>query len=90
VAPECRIVYVDNDPVVLAHARALLTGGRWAPPATSMPTCARRGRSWTAAQTLDFSQPVAVMMMAVLQHIHAADDPYRIVAALMGAVPLKR
>jgi hypothetical protein len=39
VAPECRIVYVDNDPLVLAHARDLLTSTRRAPPTTSTPTC---------------------------------------------------
>ncbi len=88
VAPECRIVYVDNDPVVLAHARALLTGGPQG--ATGYIDADLRETQKildSAVQTLDFSQPVAVMMMAVLQHIHDEDDPYRIVTALMGAVP---
>jgi hypothetical protein len=47
VAPESRVVYVDNDPVVLAHARALLTSTRGAPP-TSTPTCTTPTRSWTS------------------------------------------
>ena len=45
IAPDCRVVYVDHDPVVLAHARALLTGSPEGPPTTSMPTCANRARS---------------------------------------------
>ncbi len=48
VAPESRIVYVDNDPLVLVHARALLTSTPRVPPATSRPTCATPTRSWTA------------------------------------------
>ena len=45
IAPESRVVYVDNDPIVLAHARALLTSRPRAPPPTSTPTCATRRRS---------------------------------------------
>jgi hypothetical protein len=45
VAPDARIVYVDNDPLVLVHARALLTSTRRVPPATSRPTCATPTRS---------------------------------------------
>jgi len=68
VAPESKIVYVDNDPIVLSHAQALLT---------SKPegTCAYLDADLrdpdtilaAAAETLDFSQPVAVMLLAVLQ-----------------------
>ncbi len=88
VAPESRIVYVDNDPVVMAHARALMTSG----PAGAVgyieadlrePGTIIEG----AAQTLDFSQPVAVLLMAVLHLIGGDDDPYRIVAELLDAVP---
>ena len=70
VAPECRIVYVDNDPIVLSHARALLT---------SKPegACAYIDADLrdpdkilvSAADTLDFSQPVAVMLLTVLQFV---------------------
>jgi trans-aconitate methyltransferase len=88
VAPECRIVYGDNDPVVLAHARALLTGGpRGATGYIDADLRDTQKILDNAAQTLDFSQPVAVMMMAVLQHIRDEDDPYQLVASLMGAVP---
>jgi len=46
IAPECRVVYVDYDPVVLAHARALFVSHEAAPPTTSTPTCATPARSW--------------------------------------------
>jgi hypothetical protein len=88
LAPDSRIVYVDNDPVVLAHARALLTSTP--PGATDYleadlrqpgPILAR------AAQTLDFSRPVAVMLLAVMQLIADDDDPGKVVAELLAAVP---
>jgi len=88
VAAESRIVYVDNDPVVLAHARALLTSGPRGATAYIDADLRETGKILDgAAQTLDFSQPVAVMLMAILQHIPPVDDPYRIVATLMDAVP---
>ena len=88
VAPASRVVYVDNDPIVLAHARALLTG---APEgATDYLDADLRDTGAIldrAAQTLDFSQPVAVMLMAILHLVPDIDDPYGIVAQLAGAVP---
>jgi len=88
LAPDSRVVYVDNDPVVLAHARALLTSspeGKTAyldadlrDPATILAQ---------AAEILDFSQPVAVLLIAVLHFVKDSDDPYRIVTTLMDAVP---
>ncbi len=88
VAPESRIVYVDNDPIVLAHARALLTSGPHGATSYIDADLRETGKiTDDAARTLDFSQPVAVMLMAILQHIPADDDPYRIVATLMDAVP---
>ena len=88
VAPESRIVYVDNDPIVLAHARALLTSGPHGATSYIDADLRETGKILEgAADTLDFSQPVAVMLMAILQHIPADDDPYRIVATLMDAVP---
>lgn len=50
-APECRVVYVDNDPMVLTHARALLTSSDAAKPPTSTLTSAISTRSWTAPAT---------------------------------------
>ena len=88
VSPDCRVVYVDNDPIVLAHARALLTG---APEgATDYLDADLRDTGAIldrAAQTLDFSKPVAVMLMAILHLIPDTDDPYGIVAQLIGAGP---
>jgi hypothetical protein len=88
IAPETRVVYVDNDPVVLSHAQALLKS-------TAMPTAyidadARDTAMILAAagEKLDFSQPVGVMLIAILHCIPAEDDPYRLVADFMNAVPL--
>jgi S-adenosyl methyltransferase len=87
-APAARIVYVDNDPIVLAHARALLTSD---PPGVTDYIDADLRDTGTvlagAERTLDLSQPVAVMLVGVLHCIPDEDDPPGIVARLMGAVP---
>jgi S-adenosyl methyltransferase len=88
IAPESRIVYVDSDPIVLAHARALLTSS--AEGATGYLDADARdtGKILTeAAQLLDFREPVGVMLVAVLQFIGDDDDPHQLVARLMAAVP---
>jgi hypothetical protein len=88
VAADCRIVYVDNDPVVLAHARALLTST--SEGATDYIDADLRNADQIlakAAETLDLSKPVAVMLMAILQHLGDDHDPYAVVARLMTAVP---
>jgi S-adenosyl methyltransferase len=88
VAPESRIVYADNDPVVMAHARALLTSGPAGAVGYIEADLRDQGKiTGGAAQTLDFGQPVAVLLMAVLHLIGDEDDPYRIVAELVDAVP---
>ena len=88
IAPQTRVVYVDYDPIVLAHARALLDsteeGATDYIESDLRDTAAILGR---AAQLLDFSKPVAVTMLAILQAIPDADDPHAIVATLMDAVP---
>ena len=86
--PSCRVVYVDNDPIVLAHARALLVGG----PEGSTDYLDADLRETEkildhARRLLDFSQPVAVMLVAVLHLIGPEDHPYSIVSQLMDAVP---
>jgi hypothetical protein len=88
VAHESRVVYVDNDPVVLAHARALLTGGPEG--ATGYLDADARDVATILAEArklLDFTQPVGVMLVAILQFIEDADDPYQVVARLVEAVP---
>ncbi len=88
VAPECRVVYVDNDPVVLAHARALLTSTpQGATAYIDADLRNTRAILGAAAQTLDFSRPVAITLLAILHLIPDEAAPYQIVAALMAAVP---
>jgi len=88
MAPDSRVLYVDNDPVVLAHARALLTS---APDGKTDFIQADLRDTATilaqAARTLDLSQPVAILLIAVLHFISEEDDPYAIVARLMDAMP---
>jgi hypothetical protein len=88
VVPEARVVYVDNDPMVLAHARALLSSSEQGATAYLDADLRDTGKILEAARrTLDFSEPVAVMLIAVLHLIGDADDPSGIIAQLMDAVP---
>jgi len=88
VAPGSNVVYVDNDPVVLTHARALLVSGEQGRTNYIDADLRDTGRILAeAALTLDFSQPVAIMLMAILQHIDEAEDPNAIVSSLLAAVP---
>jgi hypothetical protein len=87
-APESRVVYVDNDPLVLVHARALLTGG----PEGAVDHVEADVRDPdrildAAAATLDLRRPVAVMMLGVLNFVLDDDDAHRAVRRLMSAVP---
>ena len=88
VAPESRVVYVDYDPIVLAHARALLKSD----PAgvTDYIDADLRDTSAIlsqASQVLDFTRPVAVTLLSLLHAIPDSDDPHAIVARLLDAVP---
>jgi hypothetical protein len=79
---------VDNDPIVLLHARALLTSA--AHGMTAYVDADLRDTEKIleeAAGTLDFTKPVAVMLIAVLHFIQDAENPYEIVDRLMDAVP---
>ena len=87
MAPESRVVYVDNDPVVLDAADRLLAGS---PPGVAYLDADARDVATIvgqASRTLDFSQPVAVLAIAVLHCLPDADDPWDVVARLAGAVP---
>ena len=87
VAPESRIVYVDNDPLVLAHARALLISsaegachyieGDLRDPDKILSE---------AAPDLDFAEPVALILLGVLHHIPDTDEAYSIVRQLIAAL----
>jgi len=87
-APESRVVYVDHDPVVLNHAHALLTSspeGR-----TDYIQADLRDTAAIldgAAKTLDFSQPIAVLLIGVLHFIPDEEDPYAILSRLMDGLP---
>jgi SAM-dependent methyltransferase len=83
VAAGCRNVYVDHDPLVLAHARALLTSTRegscdYLDTDLRDTSAVLAGASWT----LDFDRPAAVLLLAVLHFIPDTDDPAGIVATL--------
>jgi hypothetical protein len=87
IAPDARIVYADNDPVVLAHARALLVSTAAGKTAYLHADLRDPGRILQeAARTLDFAQPTAVMLVSILQLIPDEEDPYGIVARLMDRV----
>jgi hypothetical protein len=86
VAPDARVVYVDNDPIVLAHSRALLDA-----PHTMVILGDLRDPAAILAQPevgklLDFQRPVAVLLVAVLHFIQDEDDPGAIVATLRDAM----
>jgi hypothetical protein len=87
-APECRIVYVDNDPLVLAHARALLTS---TPQGVTDYLHADLRDPDTilaeAARTLDLSRPVGLMLLGVVNHIMDSDEAYSVVGRLVDALP---
>ncbi|MFI2636630.1 SAM-dependent methyltransferase [Streptomyces collinus] len=87
VAPESRVVYVDNDPVVLAHARALLTSGpegRTDYIDADLRDPARILEQ--AATTLDFDRPVALCLVAIL-HFVADEEAYPLVSGLLDELP---
>jgi hypothetical protein len=88
VAPDARIVYVDNDPIVLAHARALLTGSPHGATEYIDADAHHPERILGAVEpTLDLKQPVAVMMLGILNFILDTDEARSIVRTLMDAVP---
>jgi len=87
VAPRSRVFYVDNDPIVLAHARALLISSE-AGATDYLQADLRQPLKvlHAAAQLLDFSQPVALLLVAILHFIPDADNPARLLAAYRGAL----
>jgi hypothetical protein len=87
-APDSRIVYVDNDPIVLRHAQALLTSTpEGACDYIQADLSAPETILADAARTLDFDRPVALMLLAVLQFALDEQDPYGLVARLTAALP---
>jgi hypothetical protein len=88
IAPGSRVVYVDNDPIVLSHARALLTSSPEGATAYLDADFSDIDRILAvASQTLDLSKPVAIMLIAILHLIDDETAPYGTVAKLVDAVP---
>jgi hypothetical protein len=89
VAPSSRVVYLDNDPLVLAHARALLTSspeGRAAYIQADLRSPAEILATPVVREVLDFSQPIALMLVAVLHFIQDEDKPASIIATLLDGL----
>jgi hypothetical protein len=83
-----RVVYVDNDPIVQRHAETLLNGSQKGTVAFLGADLREPDKILSqAAQTLDFSQPMAVLLLGILHNIGDADDPQAIVGRLVRAIP---
>jgi len=87
-APDARVVYVDNDPIVHVHANALLTGSG----TTGIVLADLRDPAAIVAhpqlrELIDFSRPVALLLVAILHFIRDEEDPAEIVATLRDALP---
>jgi S-adenosyl methyltransferase len=88
VRPEARVVYVDNDPIVLAHSHALMNGtDEGATDFVSGDVCNPDVVLSDASATLDLAQPTAILLVAVLHFIPDDRDPWGIVRRLCEAVP---
>ncbi|WP_320065005.1 SAM-dependent methyltransferase [Micromonospora sp. RTGN7] len=90
VAPDARVLYVDNDPMVLVHARALLTSSQAGATAyldADLRDPARILAAGELHRTLDLSRPVALILVAVAHFLTDADRPYDVVARLVDALP---
>jgi len=88
VSPDCRVVYVDNDPLVLVHARALLTSGpegatRYIHADIRDP----RHILDQAGEILDFTRPIGLILSGILGLIPAEDDPWALARELTAALP---
>jgi hypothetical protein len=88
VAPASRIVYVDNDPLVLAHARALLTSTPEGATAYIDADLRDAGKiAKEAGNTLDFTKPIALILSGIMGHVSDTDDARSIVRHLMDGLP---
>ncbi len=88
IAPEARIVYVDNDPLVLVHARALLTSSREGVSDYVEADLRDADRIVSeAARTLDFAKPIALIMNGIMGHVEDDDEAHACVRRLVDALP---
>jgi len=88
VAPDTHVVYVDNDPIVLAHGRAILAENA----NTAVVTADLRDPAAVLAnpgvtRLIDLSQPVGVLLVGILHHLHDGEDPEGVARTYMDAVP---
>lgn len=88
ISRACQVVYADNDPLVIAHGRALLTGLTGAQPCSYLHGDIREPGALLAAAgaVLDFSRPIAVLLLSVLHFVSNDDDPAGIIAELAAAL----
>jgi SAM-dependent methyltransferase len=89
-APDARVVYADNDPIVLAHAKALLTGtpeGRTAYIHADLREPEKILAHPSVRAILDFDRPVALILVAILHFVTDEDDPPALVRTLLDALP---
>lgn len=89
ILPSARVVYVDNDPLVLAHARALLTSspqGRTAYIHADLRSPQEILSASAVREVLDFSQPAALMLVGVLHFLEDKDEPRRVITTLLDAL----
>lgn len=88
VAPKARVVYVDNDPLVLVHARALLTSSpEGATDYLDADIRDVESIKEQAARTLDFDQPIALTLLGILAHLEPYEVAYATAKALTGVLP---
>ncbi|WP_406288623.1 SAM-dependent methyltransferase [Embleya sp. NBC_00896] len=90
IAPDARVAYVDNDPIVLVHGRALMTDG--GPGRTTFTQADLRSpkdilSSPQVLEVIDFGEPVALMLVAILHFIKDDENPREIIAELRAALP---
>ena len=90
LAPESRVVYVDNDPIALTHSRALLSSTPAAGQLAFILADLRQPEAIlgdpVAAKTLDLGQPVALVLVGIMHHLRDDDDPQAILATLLDAL----
>jgi SAM-dependent methyltransferase len=89
LAPSSRVLYVDNDPIVLAHSRALIPSTAEGPVAFILADLREPEAILgdpTLASTLDLAQPVGLVLIGIMHHLRDQDDPRRIVQTLVDAL----
>ncbi|MBC2867117.1 SAM-dependent methyltransferase [Streptomyces mexicanus] len=88
IAPDSRVVYVDNDPIVLAHAEALLRSTPEGACAYIDADARDTGRILArAAETLDFTRPVGLIMLGIMGQLPDSEEPARVVKEFVDALP---